>query len=366
MNKKLIISILICILLILCKYYFSNYSIEYNVGNYKIKENYSKKRFYYEIQDGNYTYNLDYYKNRSFSKKQIKKIEDIISDGLKCITFKIKDVDTYPLCYENETYTDYSIIENELLDEYKSEKLVIDKKEKDFSFNNNLNNDEYIALWNYKGYILMHGKEYKNIDIFDKDRYDNSLSYLYGNTIYMADYNSEYEYKKIYTFNLLNEDIKEYDLEYTIDFDSYFVGSVNKNIYIFDNKNSILYELNTKNMKMKIKCNNETGFVKYENGEFISCSKVEYKVDKIKFDKNDSIYSYSKKDGLTYKTISNSKIKELINREEINIVSEYRNEIYYYLREKFYKYTPNNGSEEIFYNYELNFNDSNTIFVYHK
>jgi hypothetical protein len=212
----------------------------------------------------------------------------------------------------------------------------------------------------------MNGKEYENINIFDKDRYDNSLSYLYKNTIYMADDNSEYEFKKIYYFNLLNGDFDSFDLEYTIDFDSYFVGSVNKNIYIFDNKNSILYELNTSNKKMKIKCNNETGFVKYENGEFVTCSKVEYKVDKIKYDVNNSIYKYSKNNGSTYKSIDKSKNKQLIHNEEINIVNEYRNEIYYYLGEKFYKYTPENGSEEIFYNYELNFNDSNTIFVYHK
>ena len=127
MNKRLIISILICIILILCKYYFSNYSIEYKVNNYKIKEIYSKKRFYYEIKEGNHTYNFDYYKNRSFSKSNIKKIDEIKSDDLNCIYFKIKDVETYPLCYENGIYTDYNVVETDMLDNYKTEKYTNNK-----------------------------------------------------------------------------------------------------------------------------------------------------------------------------------------------------------------------------------------------
>ncbi len=367
MNKKLVYSIIICIILILCKYYFSSYEIKYKVNNYDISVKYTKNRFYYEIKDGKYTYNYDYYKRRSFKKTRINKIEEISSDTFKCIYFKIKDVDTYPLCYENDIFTDYNLIDNELLLPYKEEKLVIEKGEKDFTYNNNLSNDEYIALWNYKGYILMNGKEYENINIFDKDRYDNSLSYLYKNTIYMADYNSEYEFKKIYYFNLLNGDFDSFDLEYTIDFDSYFVGSVGKYIYLFDNKNFVLYEINTSNKHVKIKSNNETGYVKYVDGEFVSCSKTEYKVDKIKYDTNNSIYKYENKDNMIYKSIKdNNKINQLIFKDNVKIISEYKNELYYYLGEKFYKYKPNKGSEEIFYNYELNFNDNNTMFVYHK
>ena len=367
MKKKLIYSIIICLVLILCKYYFSDYEIEYKLNNYDIKVKYAKKRFYYEIKEGKYHYNFDFYKVRSFNKTRINKIDEISGDNFKCIYFKIKDVDTYPLCYENETFTDYNLIDSELLEEYKEEKIIIDKTKNDFSYNNNLTDDEYIALWNYKGYILMNGKEYENINIFDKDRYDNSLSYLYKNVIYMADYNSEYEYNKIYYFNLLTKEVNSFELGYTLDFDSYFVGSVGKYIYLFDNKNSILYEINSKTKKVKIKSNNETGYVKYENGEFVSCSKTEYKNDKIKFDVNNSIYNYELKDNMVYKSINdNNKIKQLLSRDSIKIVSEYKNEMYYYLGEKFYKYVPNKGSEEIFYNYELNFNDSNTMFVYHK
>jgi hypothetical protein len=88
MNKKLVYSIIVCIILILCKYFFSNYEISYKVNNYDISVKYSKKRFYYEIKKGNIIYNYDFYKPRSFKKERIKKIEEITSDTFECIFFK--------------------------------------------------------------------------------------------------------------------------------------------------------------------------------------------------------------------------------------------------------------------------------------
>ena len=118
---------------------------------------------------------------------------------------------------------------------------------------------------------------------------------------------------------------------------------------------------------MDIKSNNETGYVKYENGEFVSCSKTEYKVDKIKYNENNSIYKYFIKDNNLYKSINNNdKINQLLFKNEVKIISEYKNVLYYYFGDKLYKYNPISGSDEIFYSYELNFNDNNTMFIYHK
>ena len=102
----------------------------------------------------------------------------------------------------------------------------------------------------------------------------------------------------------------------------------------------------------------------YNGEEFVKCSKSEYKVDRIKYNKDTSIYNYTFDNGI-YKTIEdNSKLKQLIHNSEIKIEKENRNKIYYVLDDNFYMYTPENGSEIIFYNYELSFNNKNTIFVY--
>ena len=127
MKKKLVYTILIITLLTLTKYYLSNYTISYKVDNYDVKEVYKNKRFYIEIKDDKYTYNFDLYKKRKLSKTKITKIKTIEEENLKCIYPTIKNVETYPLCYENGIYTDYNQIENELLDEYKVENIIIDK-----------------------------------------------------------------------------------------------------------------------------------------------------------------------------------------------------------------------------------------------
>ncbi len=367
MRKLLMYSLLIFIILIITKYAFSNYTISYKLNNYEIKEVYKNKRFYFEIKDeNNKVYNFDIYSKRKFFKTKISKIKVIQDETFKCIYPVINKLNTYPLCYSNNEFIDYNLIDSPLLLEYKNETINVDKANKDFIYYNNLSNDEYIALWNYKGYIIMNGKSYQNVELFKKDKYDNSLAYLLNDTIYMANNDEEHEYTSLVTINLTTLNKDKIDLGYTIDFDSYIVGNIRNNLYIFDNKYAVLYEINTKNKKVKIIANNEKGYVKYVNGEFVSCSKNEYKVNKIKFNTNDSKYKYTLNNG-TYKAINeNKKLLQKINNNDINIIKEKDNKIYYNFEDNFYIYEPFNGNNLIFYNYELTFNSDNTMFVYIK
>ena len=194
MKKALIYSILIFIILIIIKYGFSNYTISYKLNNYEIKEVYKNKRFYYEIKDkNNLIYNFDIYSKRKFFKTKISKIKVIEDEAIKCIYPTINGQNTYPLCYYDNEYTDFNLIDSPLLLEYKQETINVDKADKDFIYYNNLSNNEYIALWNYKGYIVMNGKSYQNVELFKKDKYDNSLAYLLNDTIYMANNDEEHE-----------------------------------------------------------------------------------------------------------------------------------------------------------------------------
>ena len=366
MKKILVFSILLCIILILFKYGFSNYTVEYKLNNYQIKTIYKNKRFYYEINDGNKKYNFDVYTKRKFLISKIKKINTIEDDEFSCIYPIIDGIETYPLCYKDNEFVDYNIIDSPLLEQYKKIDVNTTKPNKDFIYYNLLNDNEYIALWNYKGYYIMNGKSYKNVVLFEKDKYDNSLAYLLNDTIYMANNDEEHEFTSLISLNLINSNKKTINLGYNLDFDSYFVGNIKNNLYIFDNKYSILYEINTKNNKVKIIGNNEKGFVKYENGKFVSCSKNEYKINKIKYNEEDSKYKYEFNNGM-YKTIEeNDNIKQKINDNEIKIVKENNNKLYYSFEDYFYLYEPLNGNRKLFYNYELTFNSDNTMFVYIK
>ena len=141
---------------------------------------------------------------------------------------------------------------------------------------------------------------------------------------------------------------------------------IKKKLYIFDNKHSILYEINLKDGESKIIGSNEIGFVKYKNKEFVSCSKSEYKNDKIKYNKFVSIYKYKNNNGL-YKTIKdNEGIIQKISNDEVIILGEYDNVLYYLLKNKVYKYDPMKNIKQVLFENELEFNNTNMIFVYNE
>ena len=366
MKKILIYFIIISIFLIFIKYWLSNYTIYYKIDGYNVSEVYKNNRFYYEISNDEYIYNFDYYKKRNFSKTKINKIEKIEDENINCIYPSISGVSTYPLCYKDNEFIDYHLIDSELLENYKKEEITAEKSSKDFVYYNSLNNNEYVALWNYKGYIVINGNNYNNVELFDKDKYDNSLAYIINEIIYMPDNSQEHEYSNLVGLNLTDLSNEIFDIGYNIDYDSYVVGNIDNYLYIFDNKYSILYEIDVKNYETKIIGNNEKGFVKYENGKFISCSKNDYKVNKIKYNNKESNYKYNIDNGV-YKTINeNEKIKQKIIKTSVDIISNYENILYYRLNDIMYKYNPEEGSKEIFYNYEMKFNSDNVIFVYNK
>jgi len=366
MKKILIYSIILFMILIIIKYGFSNYKMEYSIDGYNIKTIYKNNRFYYEIEKNGRIYNFDYYANRGFKKEKINKIELIKDDNYECIYPIKKNGKTYPLCYIDNEFVDYNLINSEQLSRFKKINNEIKKPVKDFEYYNNLNKDEYIAVWNYKGYIIINHDNYENVDLFSKDKYDNSLAILYKNYIYMADNDQEHEFSNLVKLNVKTKSFEKIKLNYNIDFDSYFVGVVNNNLYIYDNKYSILYELNLKNNKMNILSNTEKGFVKYENGKFVTCSKSEYKVNKISFNNYKSNYTYEVNNSV-YKIINNNKkIKQKILNEEVKLIKEYNNKLFYILGDYLYQYDPINGSNVVLYNYELNFNSENTIFVYNE
>ena len=363
MKKKLIIFVFISILLIFIKYYTSDYTIKYQVNNYDVLTVYKDNRLYYEITNKKEKYNFDIYTSRKLSKTRIKEIKTIKDETITCIYPVIKDFETYPLCYENGIYKDYNLIESELLTNYQKNNNTEETETKDFEYYNILNKDQYVALWNYNGYIVMNDKSYENIELFKKDTYDNSNAYIVNETIYMPNYDQEYEYSQLVTLNLKNHKTSKIEIGYNIDSNSYIVGNIGKYLYIFDDKHSILYEINIKKQETKIVSNNEIGYKKYNGKEFVKCSKSEYKVDKIKYNFFESNYTYKYNEGL-YKKIKENKIEQFINKNDIKIIKEYQNQLYYSHENSFYMYTPLEGNKKIFYNYELKYNNNNNIFVY--
>jgi hypothetical protein len=118
MKKKISMVFIFLLLIIVVKYFTSNYEINYKIDNHKVKTVYKDKRYYITIDD---KYDFDVLSKRGLSKLKIKKIIEIDDDNLKCVYPVIKNIKTNPLCYYNDIYTDYNLIDNELLNEYKTD-----------------------------------------------------------------------------------------------------------------------------------------------------------------------------------------------------------------------------------------------------
>ena len=122
MKKILLCMIFLSIILILVKFRFSNYTIEYKINDFNVKTVYKKSRFYYEISKDDKIFNFDIYDKRKMHYTKIEKIEELIDGNTYCIYPTIEDTKTYPLCYVGNNYTDFHLINSGMLDNYKEEK----------------------------------------------------------------------------------------------------------------------------------------------------------------------------------------------------------------------------------------------------
>ena len=362
MKKRLVIIFSILTLLVVIKYFTSEYKITYSLDNHKIITTYKDKRYYISIDD---KYNFDIYKKRGISKLKIKNIKVIESDNLECLYPEIKNVNTNPLCYYNNEYIDYNLINDEVLNEYKN--IQEFESNGNFYFNNNLTKKEYIYLWNYKGFYRMNRDKLETLDLFKEGKYDNSLMYKVDNKILFPNYNQEYEFNKFYVINMLNNKMNTIESKYDISYNSYIVGNIDKKVYLFDIKESCLYEIDIKRLTIRLVGSEKLGYFKYEHDKKVSVSVTEYKNKNIVYkEKNDSNYKYEIIDNKLYKSYMEKELKlKIFEGNNIRIVGEYKDNLYFISEDKFYKYSPKE-LVKVFNYFELNFNENDVIYIYNQ
>ena len=362
MKKKLFIIFLILTLLVTIKYFISDYKIVYILDNHKVETTYKDSRFYISIDD---KFNFDIYKKRGISKLKIKKIKVIESDNLICLYPEIKNINTYPLCYYNEEYVDYKLINNEVLNEYKT----IQEFESDgnFYFNNSLTKKEYVYLWNYKGFYQMNNDKLETLDLFKEGKYDNSLMYKIDDKIIFPNYDQEYEFNELYVLDMLNGKMNKIESKYDISYNSYIVGNIGRILYLFDIKESYLYEIDTKRLTIRLVGSEELGYFKYEGDKKVDVNVTEYKNRNIKYNNEiESNYKYEIVDNKLYKSYIEDDLKlKIFEGNSIKIIGEYKDILYFVSEDKFYKYTPKE-LVKVFNYFELNFNENNIIYTYNK
>ena len=176
--------------------------VNYNIGNFNIKETYSAKdnNYYFKIKSDKFTTNFQVKENYRKSEKIIKKIYYKKIDDYKCIIpiFKGNSQLTDIMCTKDNIIYYANTLNNENIkkefEKYEYKNKYIDKA-KQISISNtqsiykeNIKKNTYIALETYKGLKLFNGKE-TEIKLFENDVYKKQISIFTDKYYIVADYN---------------------------------------------------------------------------------------------------------------------------------------------------------------------------------
>ena len=281
------------------------YKIKTKEHTFNIKEIYTQKKknektnYYFEIKVDDITFNYQTYNNYKKANYIIKKI-DYYDGDYKCINIKDKDGNSISdvLCIKDNMEYYYNSIkgEEEKLDNFvnnlkgynkyiDSVKDIIDA-EQVILYPNNIIEDHYIALQNYKGiYLINKIDKIKNINIFKNDVYTNESSIVSGKYYISADYNEEYKFHDFYLVNIKNGKKSTISSDTSLSLDSYIQGTIDNDVYLFDKSNKTQYRINLKNDTVKVSGTKSEGIQVYNNNDYTIGSAYDASSNKVIFNK---------------------------------------------------------------------------------
>lgn len=396
--KTLIILIIILFALKGLFYIFDDgHDISYNIGNFNVEETLDTKNnnYYFNLVSDEVNLNFQIFQNYHKSSKVITKILHKKVSNYECVlpVFKNGEIYTDVMCVKDNVITYAHDIEDDKVKDYLKtlEKQGYDpEKYKDNGektnlsntltiYENNLLENNYVAMETYKGLELL-SKSAETVNIFENDVYTKPISTFTGRYYIVADYTAEYTFQKFYVVNIINGEIKEIRSYDEISFDSYIMGSVDGEIYLFDKDAQIEYKINLDRETVEQFADKD--HLQIYNGKWQDITLMDalngakfdnYHSDKIKgyakVDKpNDYYYYIYEEDGGIYHVyradVQNPKLKTyLFDTTNLDSVVYLDNIIYYQNGNSYYYYT-DSGTRKIIDNTELEFNSDITLGAY--
>lgn len=354
----LLMAIIVLSLLIFIYNFFKprDYTLNYQVSDYKITEKYLKKyhTYYFQITDEVYSFDFTQKSKYTIDRKLITKL---VTDD-NCITPYFKNKTTNKVCAFNNEDAYYE----EVFNANNSEELLTTKNNtKIYNYLNNL-----YAIWNYKGIDVLEKNNSRSLEIFNKDVYNNNLMVLLNEYLVFPNYNDGYEYEELIIINLNNLKKSIIKLDKSISNNSYILGTYKKSIFIVDRKNKIEYELNPYIKKIRVVGNeNKMGKIYYLDG-FDEISINDLVTNTLSFT-YDSLYHYKVIDNTLYLTYFNSGLLTRVNDFDDGYAVKINDDKIYYLKsDTLYFYSPSTGNKVLLKNFEWHFNYENKIFILEK
>lgn len=340
-----------------------NYTITYQYEQVSIQESYSKQNYMYQFlfQVENQEFFVYFESKYKHAKKFIKEVEVKVKENTICLFPKGNEFTFYPLCKKDGEFISYHLIDDSdiIPKEYFKEWNTQEEE-----YNNlklyNLDNHKYF-VWNYKGFYMIDKKNIKEISLFSNDVYTVSLVMQVGNYLLIADYESNYIFRKFYVINSKTGKVKELILDEDMPFESYFLGSTDTYAYLVDKKNKLEYEIYPKKLKYRNITTQGKGKI-FINGEWQSIGMQSLVANEQKFSVS-SFIKYEIKDQVLYAIINEKQVR--ITNQSVKQIVYFDNEsVYYLVDDKLYSFNFYEGEILVLSNFEWNFNYQNMIYIF--
>ena len=328
-----------------------NYELEYDVNEFKVKEIYNKddNKYLFKVSSDNHYYEIAVDHKYSKKRKLVKYIDTVDNNDSKCISLNVYNNNTNFICNNGESYYDLNITK-----ENESNKI------------NTVNNidiysDAYDYLtWNGKGLTYLNGN--KELKFLTNESYTNDLVYQFKDYLIIADYDANRYFDKFYIYDNKKKEVKAWEIPFELSFDSYFLGYIDDDIYIFDVTGQSEYRINIKKRKIKVVSQNDMGV--YYNGkkEQVPTSKFIYNMTLFNYN---SLYNFvSDANKLFYKYYNSSKLVRISDLDIKDILYYDSENVYYISDNSVYMYNINKGESKLLESFEWNFNYHNQVFVF--
>lgn len=295
----IIILLIIFVLIFLPRNLKNNDSVNYVINGFNVSENINNNKTNIAITNNEIKY---YYILDKKDKKVVSNIELYKDDNYNCLylTFNDRTNINDLVCIKDNINYYYStgVIKNEKIDNYYNElisqkkinrlyndKATYQKKDLYTFYTNNILDEYILFISTYKGLYKI-DKDIEEINLFDKDVYDQRIKAFIKNKYVIANYNQQYDFDSFYVVDLKSEKISTIKSKYNISFNSSINYDENY-IYLHDLDNDKYYELDIDNKSIRL-INKITNNLKYLNN---------YEILK----KIDNTY-YIKKNNILYKS----------------------------------------------------------------
>lgn len=361
----ILLSIIALISFIISLFKAGSYSIEYNIDNFAISENYDikEKIYFYEITYNSIDYNFIFESKKLKEQKLINNIEILEADGYSCLILDSQEINTKPLCSNDSNQIDFYLVPDSLKEELSDYIEELPIKEETYQNYTIYNKDNSILIWSYKGFNYIKGDNIEFIKLFNKDIYDIPHATKINNYLVIPNYEQEYDFNELYIINLDNNEVENWKLDYNISYDSYILGTNDKSIYLVDTKNKIEYEIVPHRKKMRIVATSNKQGIIYNNGieEKLSMSKLISKEYSFTYKTH---YHYLLEDKKLYLSYYDSENKILISSQEVSsIVNAIDEDVFYLVNSTLYRYNLKSGETKLIKYPEWEFNNQNSIFI---